>query len=130
MKFGNWKRLKEIAQKAAQVASKGARIGGKIIKYARPVLDTVADFIPGGAIVKKGTEYIDKYAEPVAKGLENISKGEDVVKTLKTEVDEYVKKNPSNIGKRINNVIKYNIPEDIFGKPVNENDEDDDIGEF
>ena len=50
MKFGNWKRLKEFAQKVAQVASKGARIGGKIIKFARPALDAAADFIHSSLI--------------------------------------------------------------------------------
>ena len=125
MKFGNWKRLKEIAQKAAQVASKGARIGGKIINYARPLIDTAADFIPGGAVIKKGVEYIDKFADPLSKGLERMSKGENVVKTIKDEMNSYVKKNPSDSVKRINNFIQNNVPENLFGKPVNQDFEDD-----
>jgi len=133
MKFGQWKRLKNIAQKAAQVASKGARIGSKIIKYARPVIDTAADFIPGGAIIKKGTEYADKYLEPMANVIdnviENVSKENNIVKGIKTGINQYTNKNPSEMLKRINNVIQYNIPEDIFGSPVNQEDEED-IGEF
>ena len=129
MKFGNWKRLKEFAQKAAQVASKGARIGGKIIKYVRPVIDTAADFIPGGAIIKKGTEYADKYLEPLSNVMkhvsESVSKENNIVKGIKTGINEYAKKNPTDSIKRINNVIQNNIPEQLFGNPVNDDFDDD-----
>lgn len=130
MKFGNWKRLKEIGQKAAQVMSKGARIGGKIINYARPLIDTAADFLPGGAIIKKGTEYIDKFAEPLASGLEKISQGSNVVKEIKGMVNQYVDKNPSEGGKRVKNFVNYNVPENIFGKAINDDDDGDDDDYF
>ena len=130
MKFGNWKRLKEFAQKAASVASRAAKIGGKIINYARPMIDAASDFIPGGAIIKKGSEVLSKVAEPVSQGLEKISKGANVIKTLKTGVNDYAKKNPSETMKRINNAVQYNVPENLFGSAVNQGDDDDDLGEF
>ena len=124
MKFGNWKRLKQFAQKAASVASRAAKIGGKIINYARPMIDAASDFIPGGAIIKKGAEVLSKVAGPVSQDFEKISKGANVIKTLKSGVGKYAKQNPSDSANRINNFVKHNIPEDIFGSTVNDDDED------
>lgn len=101
--------------------SKGARIGGKIINYARPVIDAAADFIPGGVIIKKGADILSKVAEPTANMLESIGKGGNVVRTLKTGVDEYAKQNPSEKMKRINDAIQRITPENIFGNAVNNN---------
>lgn len=127
MKFGNWKRLKQMAQKAASIAGRAAKIGGKIINYARPAIDAVADFVPGGAIIKKGAEVLSKVAEPIGSGLERISKGENVIKTIKGGMNDYAKSNPSESTKRLNNFVQNNVPEDLFGSAVNG---DEDIDEF
>ena len=124
MKFGNWKRLKEMAQKAAAIAGRAAKIGGKIINYARPAIDAAADFIPGGSIIKKGAEMISKVAEPIGMGLEQISKGANVIKTIKSGVGDYAKRENTDTAKRLNNFVQNNIPDNPFGSAVNEDDDD------
>ena len=110
MKFGNWKRFKEGLKKLAAVLAVGAKLGGNMIEKAKPLIDTAVDFIPGGNIIKKGTEIMNKLAEPTSEALNRIASGENVIGTTKRYLNEIKNEIPNDITKTASNIINQ-IPE-------------------
>ncbi|EDR22315.1 hypothetical protein EDI_046080 [Entamoeba dispar SAW760] len=110
MKFGNWKRFKEGLKKLAAALAVGAKLGGNMIEKAKPLIDTAVDFIPGGNIIKKGTEIMNKLAEPTSEALNRIASGENVISTTKRYLNEIKNEIPNDITKTASNIINQ-IPE-------------------
>ncbi|EDR24490.1 hypothetical protein EDI_114190 [Entamoeba dispar SAW760] len=110
MKFGNWKRFKEGLKKLAAALAVGAKLGGNMIEKAKPLIDTAVDFIPGGNIIKKGTEIMNKLAEPTSEALNRIASGENVIGTTKRYLNEIKNEIPNDITKTASNIINQ-IPE-------------------
>ncbi|EDR28840.1 hypothetical protein EDI_202090 [Entamoeba dispar SAW760] len=110
MKFGNWKRFKEGLKKLAAALAVGAKLGGNMIEKAKPLIDTAVDFIPGGNIIKKGTEIMNKLAEPTSEALNRIASGENVIGTTKRYLNEIKNEIPNDITNTVSNIINQ-IPE-------------------
>ncbi|EDR21769.1 hypothetical protein EDI_066140 [Entamoeba dispar SAW760] len=81
-----------------------------MIEKAKPLIDTAVDFIPGGNIIKKGTEIMNKLAEPTSEALNRIASGENVIGTTKRYLNEIKNEIPNDITKTASNIINQ-IPE-------------------
>ncbi|EDR24576.1 hypothetical protein EDI_082010 [Entamoeba dispar SAW760] len=112
MKFGNWKRFKEGLKKLAAALAVGAKLGGNMIEKAKPLISIASDFIPGGEIIKKGTEVISKIAEPTSEALNRIASGENVIGTTKRYLNEIKNEIPNDITKTASKIINQ-VPEHI-----------------
>ncbi|GAB1221184.1 hypothetical protein ENUP19_0069G0020 [Entamoeba nuttalli] len=116
MKFGNWKRFKEGLKKLAATLAIGAKLGGNVIEKAKPLISIASDFIPGGEIIKKGTEVISKIAEPTSEVLNRIASGENVVGATKRYLNQVKSEIPNDITKTASKIINQ-VPEHISLKP-------------
>ncbi|EDR25475.1 hypothetical protein EDI_274900 [Entamoeba dispar SAW760] len=112
MKFGNWKRFKEGLKKLAAALAVGAKLGGNMIEKAKPLISIASDFIPGGEIIKKGTEVISKIAEPTSEVLNRIASGENVVGATKRYLNQVKNEIPNDITKTASKIINQ-VPEHI-----------------
>ncbi|EDR23106.1 hypothetical protein EDI_236100 [Entamoeba dispar SAW760] len=83
-----------------------------MIEKAKPLISIASDFIPGGNIIKKGTEIMNKLAEPTSEALNRIASGENVIGATKRYLNQVKNEIPNDITKTASKIINQ-VPDHI-----------------